>query len=316
MAGFDLVADVGGTNTRVALAQGGTVVTESLSRFKNSSFATLEEGLSDYLRGQGKVPLGAACVAVAGPVGDGKATLTNLDWSISTASLEAATGAARGVIINDLQAQGFALDRLTAADTRRVITARASRPSMMSLVVGIGTGFNIAPVLKTADTLLVPAAEAGHAELPAVTDDELNLRRAFAAKDGFASIEHALSGRGLAAIYTWAACGGPEAQGATSQEVMAAAASAPTPAHTKTLDLFVQLLGRVVGDYALTLLPFGGIYFVGGMSRAIAPYLETHGFEAAFASKGRFSEFMGHFTVNVVENDNAALIGAAAHLSR
>ena len=61
-------------------------------------------------------------------------------------------------------------------------------------------------------------------------------------------------------------------------------------------------------------LPFGGVYLVGGVARAFAPYLAQFGFAEAFRDKGRFAGFMGNFTVSVIEDDYAALTGSAAHL--
>jgi len=59
----------------------------------------------------------------------------------------------------------------------------------------------------------------------------------------------------------------------------------------------VEMLGAVAGNLALTQLPFGGIYLVGGVSRALAPYFDEFGFHDAFRDKGRFSSFMDSFTV-------------------
>jgi glucokinase len=77
---------------------------------------------------------------------------------------------------------------------------------------------------------------------------------------------------------------------------------------------FVRMFGMVVGNLALTFLPFGGIYLIGGISRAFAPWFEAFGFEAAFREKGRFSDFLGRFPVSVIEDDYAALTGCAEHL--
>jgi glucokinase len=76
------------------------------------------------------------------------------------------------------------------------------------------------------------------------------------------------------------------------------------------------MLGVVSGDLALTTLPFGGVWLVGGLARAFAPYLQDFGFVEAFRDKGRFSGFMEQFGLGVVEDDNAALTGCASHLAR
>jgi len=83
---------------------------------------------------------------------------------------------------------------------------------------------------------------------------------------------------------------------------------------TSTVATFVRLAGEVCGDLALTLLPFGGLFLIGGMARAMAPYMGAGGFAAAFRDKGRFSGFMGQFAVTLVTDDDAALIGCARHL--
>jgi glucokinase len=70
----------------------------------------------------------------------------------------------------------------------------------------------------------------------------------------------------------------------------------------------------VSGDLALQNLPFGGLYLVGGVARAIAPYLDQFGFAEAFFAKGRFADFMRNFPVSVIEDDYAALIGSAQFL--
>ena len=121
-----LVADIGGTNTRVALAQGRTVLTESIRRYANSDNAGLAPVLRRYVTEMGGVNPAAACVAVAGPVKDGRGTLTNLDWYIDGTALTEATGAEVTAILNDLQAQGHALGHIDPANTRVVVPLPAA----------------------------------------------------------------------------------------------------------------------------------------------------------------------------------------------
>jgi glucokinase len=65
---------------------------------------------------------------------------------------------------------------------------------------------------------------------------------------------------------------------------------------------------------ALTLLPFGGVYLTGGVTRALAPWLAGPDVAAAFRDKGRFSDFMAAFGMAIINDDFAALTGCAAHL--
>ncbi|MEM6407970.1 MAG: glucokinase, partial [Pseudomonadota bacterium] len=82
----------------------------------------------------------------------------------------------------------------------------------------------------------------------------------------------------------------------------------------KAAEMFVRMLGTVSGNLALIQLPFGGIYFAGGVARAFAPHFERLGFLSAFRDKGRFAGFMQKFSVHVIEDDFAALTGCANYL--
>jgi glucokinase len=239
--------------------------------------------------------------------------MTNLDWEIDTATLLAATGAAEGHVINDMEAQGHALDDVALC---RVLGPETGLdPTATRLVVGIGTGFNAAPVHpgEGGARPRVVASECGHASLPVWDETSLSLARALAATHGFASIEEALAGRGLAAINAHVA--GPDAH-PDGARLVTALAGTPTRADRATADLYCAVLGRVLGDLALVHLPFGGICLIGGVARAMAPFLDAHGFAAAFRDKGRFAPFMEAFAVAVVEDDFAALTGCARYVRR
>ncbi|MBL9060162.1 MAG: glucokinase, partial [Mangrovicoccus sp.] len=104
-----IVADIGGTNTRVALCDTPESPRE-VARFSNAEFGSLDAVIRHYLAERGNPACAVACVAVAGPVRHGAARMTNLDWQIDAATLRAATGAAHAFVINDLEAQGHALE--------------------------------------------------------------------------------------------------------------------------------------------------------------------------------------------------------------
>lgn len=317
---LSILADVGGTNTRVALADGAQLRAGSIRRFANDDHDGIGDVLRLYLTETGQTCT-AACVAVAGPVSNGRGELTNRAWSIDHAGLTAATGAEHTAILNDLQAQGHALPQLDAAHLRPIRSGPAPSPQTgpqtgphsARLVIGVGTGFNIAPVYCHGDTVLVPPSEAGHAILPVRTEEDLALSHFVAQEHGFPGVEDVLSGRGLERLYAFAAGSGGARLDARA--VMAAVQAGDDPVAAHAARLFCALLGTVAGNLALIHLPFGGVYLIGGVSRALAPYLTGPEFENGFRDKGRFSEFMDQFAVHVVEDDYAALAGCAAHLA-
>ena len=309
-----LVADIGGTNTRVALAKGRQILPDTIRRYSNAEFPGLESVLRRYIEDEGGVDPKAACVAVAGPVRDGRATLTNLDWTIDKTTLMRATRAETVAILNDLQAQGHALGYLEPAVIRPILAGPEVQAHAARLVIGVGTGFNAAPVFETANGRLVPPSEAGHANLPIRTDADLRLCRYVETAHGFPGVEDVLSGRGLERAYAWLGDEAGDPRERSAQQIMESCADGQDERAIEAARIFTRILGTVAGNLALIQLPFGGIYLVGGVSRAFAPYLDRFGFGEAFRDKGRFAGFMSNFSVSVVEDDYAALTGSAAHL--
>lgn len=313
---YSLVADVGGTNTRVALARGAAVDPRSVRRYSNAAFAGMAEVMERYLADEGGVDCAGAAVCVAGPVRDEVGALTNIDWRIDKPTLARATRAEHVAILNDLQAQGQALGAIDAAAVRTVLPGPEGGPYAAKLVIGIGTGFNAAPVLDAEQGRLVPPSEAGHTGLPIRDEAELRLARYVEAAHGFPAVEDVLSGRGLERVYGWLGEEEGDPRERRAAAIMAAVADGSDPRAEAAAARFVRLMGAVAGDLALVHLPFGGVYFVGGVARAMRPHLERFGFAAAFRDKGRFAGFMSNFAVHVIEDDYAALTGLAAHIDR
>ena len=312
---YFLVADIGGTNTRVALSDGVNVLKPTIRRFRNADYTALEVCLREYIAAEGGVVPKAACVDVAGPVRNGKARMTNLDWDISTESLADATGAPHVALLNDLQAQGNAIDHIAQDDLVCVREGAPAEADAAKLVVNVGTGFNASPVFSTGDGWLVATSECGHANMPIRTDDDMRLCAYIEARHGFAATEDVLSGRGLVRVYSWLASEAGSDAAPTSAEIIEGCATESDPLAVETVRVFTRMLAMVTGNLALVQLPFGGIYMVGGLSSAILPFMQQFDFEADFLDKGRFGSFLNSFPIHVVQDDYAALKGCAAYLA-
>ncbi|SDY27570.1 glucokinase [Citreimonas salinaria] len=309
-----VVADIGGTNTRVALAHGTKVDTGSIRRYRNAESDGIEPILRAYLAETGARPQ-AACVDMAGPVRDGVGTLTNLPWRVAAAGLREATGATTVSVLNDMQAQGVAVGHLDGAGLATLIEAPAAGPGTPRLVVNMGTGLNAQPVLKRRGLTLVPPAEAGHVSIPVQTQEELRLRDWVAEHHTHTTpgLEDLLSGRGFERVHSWCCAEEGESVALPASEIFAAFQAGEARA-VRAARIVVRLLGRYAGDLALITLPVGGIYLVGGVIRHLGPHLNGLGFVDAFRDKGRFAPFMEQFAVHVVADDYAALTGCAVHL--
>lgn len=311
-----LLADIGGTNTRIALAQDGKLRENTIRRYRNAEHSGLDSALDQYKSDQETPMLDGVCVDIAGPVTNGVGTLTNLDWTLEETLISEWTGASKARLINDLQAQGHGAADLPQDALHCVIEGAGhvlGRPTTR-LVVNVGTGFNAAVVLEDHGQRLVPPSESGHANLPIRTDDELRLCKFLENIHGFPAVEDVLSGRGLERSYSWLASEDNDTSQRSSTEIIQDCLAQADPRAEEAVRLFTRIFGTVTGNLALIHLPFGGIYLVGGVAVALGRHLHQFGFADAMRDKGRFSGMMTNFPIHVIEDDYAALRGAAHFL--
>jgi glucokinase len=263
---LSLVADIGGTNTRVALARGAQVDASSVRRFRNAEYPGLGPVIAAYLAetGVSRDDITGACAAGAGPVRDGAVELTNLDWRIDRDALGEALTAGKVAVLNDLQAQGHAIGNIAAENLTEVLPQPPHSPHAAKLVIGIGTGFNACPVFDTEAGRFVPPSEAGHVSLPASVPELLPLLDGLDDGHGHASVEEVLSGRGVCKLHsalhgdTCSRRCHPRCDG--RRRATRDGNRAALRAHDGAV---------IAGDLALSHLPFGGIYLVGGVTRAL-----------------------------------------------
>jgi glucokinase len=308
---LSLVADTGGTNTRMALARGGQILPDTTERFRNADFPGLTSIIAEYLSKHRVLPARAA-FAAAGMSQGRRIELTNYGWYLDADEIESATGIRSAHLLNDLQAQGHAVPALPDSVLRPV---RVGQPSGATrLVIGLGTGVNAAPVYPVGRGYAVPAAEAGHIHLPLRGALDYRLADWLVAQRGVASVEDVLAGSGLERLYAFHAMeagANPDRNASQIMQDMAAGQdlACATGAH------YVQLLARFSATLALATLPYAGIFLIGGVARAFGPYLDQFGFDDAFTQMGRMSDLAARFPVALVEDDFAALQGCASYLS-
>ena len=143
-----LLGDVGGTNARLALARNGSIDRQSVTRFRGDDYASFDDVVRQFLQEQDQPRITAVCVAVAGPVSNGQARLTNRPWDFSEDRLARLTDADQVRLINDLTAMGYATPVLSGDGLATLRSAPAGRPrNGQSLVVNLGTGFNVGAIL-------------------------------------------------------------------------------------------------------------------------------------------------------------------------
>jgi glucokinase len=300
-----IAGDVGGTKTLlqlVEIADGGSVVRLE-HRFDSGGYKTFDDLLGEFF-GMAEGRVDAACFAVAGPVFDDRAEVTNLGWVIETGELSARFGIARVSLINDFFAVALGVPLLHADDLVSLHPGDRQRGAPIA-ILGAGTGLGQAIVTFAGSEWGVIPSEGGHADFAPQDEEQARLFLFLHEKHGHVSWERLLSGMGLVNIFTF--LGGTTDSAADVAQL----AAGGDPRAVRTFEIFVDIYGAEAGNMALRVLSRGGVFLAGGIAAKNLSFFTDGRFVAAFLRKGRFRDMLTAMPIDLIVNEKVGLIGAA-----
>ncbi len=301
-----LLADIGGTNSRFALA-GADGRLERVLLIRNDTVADLEAAIARYVEETGARPQ-AATIAIAGPVDEEVIALTNRPWRVLRSDIATRFGFSQLHVLNDFEAIAWALPRLSAADTPLLGPTLMPRAGVR-IVVGPSTGLGVAALFQVGGRCHTLASEGGHASFGPRGKNEVEIFKRLFDEAQPLSAESVISGPGLLRL-TRALV--PQGNW-RNPEAVVANALAGDPSALAASRLFVELLGRFAGDMALTFKALGGVYISGTVAIALRPVLEEPPFRAAFEAHPPHERLLAAIPTLLVTARNPVLIGCAAY---
>ncbi len=307
-----LVGDIGGTHTRLAIAEvgiGGKLRISPVKRFLNQAHTNLTVTLRNYLATQKR--LTRASLAVAGPTDDQSCNLTNLGWKIDAPQLGAELGL-RLSLLNDFAAVGWGVGALTPENVHTLQTG-TPHAGAARVVLGAGTGLGVALCAPQGKIWRPLPGEGGHIAF-APLDGEQDALLAFLRTEhrGRVSIERILSGPGILSLYRFQCTRLNQTPALQDSAAISTAALGRSDTAAETaLQLFTRIYAQVAGDLALAGGARCGVYLAGGIAPQILPFLRTPAFLEAFLAKGRFTDWMHSVPLHIVLDPDIGLKGAA-----
>ncbi len=322
-----LAGDIGGTKTLLQVydaAQGQAIYTQNFESSRYATFdvllATFLESLEDGVRESVK----SVCFAVAGPVYDGvngqTAQVTNLPWNLNSIDLSRFFNGVPVCLVNDFVAICHGVALLMEKDLL-ILQPGKPGPDAHQAVIGAGTGLGMGQIVSYENRHCILPAEGGHADFAPGSLIQVELLNYLLHKSGRVSIESVCSGKGLFNIYCFIRDLEPEKESTELREKIKNSDD-PAAAIThfakeyqdilaeKSLKLFVEVYGAVAGNFALTTLPFGGLYIAGGIAPKIIDGIRQNIFIQAFNDKNKMTGLLENIPVRLVLNTHAGLRGA------
>ena len=306
-----LTADVGGTNTRVALYDELDDDLRSVTTFVNEDYDCLEDVLQAWRDNLNEDWPTTACIAAAAPPSGDQISMINLGWSFSCSALAQQFGFRHLRWLNDFQANAHSLPHLGTADLELLHSGAQTEHSKLA-TVGPGTGLGGATLQWIGDTPFAIDAEPGHAGLSPGNELESDIFRRLLPEYGDIYAELLVSGAGLVRLYTAIA----ELSGASPRSFKPADVSRlgleGSDSHcVQALETFCALLGSACGDFVLSNGAYGGLYIAGGIIPRMTEFLRQSSFLERLQNKGLMSEHLVKMPVQLITTEHPGLIGAA-----
>ncbi|MDH6065972.1 glucokinase [Chrysosporum ovalisporum APH033B] len=336
-----LAGDIGGTKTILRLVE----VSNSLDlqtvyeeTYRSGDFLDLVPLVQQFLS-QANTPVPQrACFAIAGPVVNNTAKLTNLTWFIDTERLKQELSINSMCLINDFAAVGYGIFGLSKQDLLTLQPGKL-KPEAPIGIIGAGTGLGQGFLIKQGNYYQVFPSEGGHADFAPRSELEFQILKYLLDKHNIqrVSVERVVSGQGIVAIYqflrdrklssespeiaqivrTWEQEAGQQEKTVDPGAAIGKAAlEGSDRLSLQTLELFVDIYGAEAGNLALKLLPYGGLYIAGGIAPKILPLIQKGTFLLNFSQKGRMRPLMEDIPVHIILNQQVGLIGAALRAAR
>lgn len=320
---INLIADIGGTNIRIALATTtAEIVINEIETYQCKQFASLAEVLAHYIdvKGLAKHQINA-CFAIACPVDADLISMTNLPWQFSQKELKKSLQLNSLSFINDYTAIAMAIPLLS--DHQKVkIGGGTSVVGKPISVCGPGTGLGVANLIPVSisgkSQWHCVSGEGGHIDFAAIDDTEQQVMNFIQGIKKRVSYEQLLSGYGLEQIYQALLFINKNEEINTvkdklsAKEISTKALENSCQICEKALTLFCNVLGSFAGNLALIMNSQGGVYIAGGIVPRFIDYLKMSDFRLRFESKGRLSDITEQAPTYVITEQQPGLLGAAA----
>lgn len=308
------VADVGGTNIRLAQPQGDQL--KGIIKYQCEDFDSIGEAILAYFAEFPDLTFNTGCIAIACPVRGDQIKMTNHSWQFSTRELQALLGLEQLHVINDFTSVAFCLPLLSEQQKVQIGGGKVVQSANIA-VFGPGTGLGVEHLTWTGSQWQALDGEGGHVDFAPVDDNDLVIWHYLRATQGRASAEELMSGRGLVNIYR-AFCqhAGVAPTFGDAAHISDAALMGRCDISAQTLAQFCRVLGSFAGNLALNLATAGGVYIGGGIVPRFVDYLHHSDFRQRFEQKGRFTDYVQSIPTFVITEPDHGLLGAAAYLQQ
>lgn len=308
------VADVGGTNIRLAQEKDGQL--SEIKKYLCTDFKTIGEAIKHYFDEFPELQFSAGCIAIACPVSGDHVKMTNHYWKFSIGALTTELGLDWLGVINDFTSVAHSIPALGEGQKVQIGGGRALEKANIA-VFGPGTGLGVDHLAWTEQGWKALDGEGGHVDFAPQDENDFIIWQFLSKVFDHVSAEEVLSGRGIVHIYqALASARGVEPEFTEPADITNCALNGECEICQETLQQFCRILGSFAGNLALNLGTAGGVYIGGGIASRFVEFIEQSDFRQRFEAKGRFKSYVAPIPTYIITEPDHGLLGAAAYLEQ
>ena len=312
-----VVADIGGTHARFAIAQMQGSMLKALTHqrtLRTADHASLQIAWEDYARQIDRPLPSDGAIAAAARVDGDVMTFTNSSWMLRPSQVSEKLGLERFTLVNDFGAVAYAAAQAGPDMLAHICGPEDCDPQQDGVVsiIGPGTGLGVSYLLWRGGQYFVTETEGGHIDFAPHDAVEDRILGALRKNHGRGSAERMVAGPALKTIYkVLAEIENSPAKTLDDKALWTLALSGEDSLANAAFDRYCLCLGGVAGDLALA----HGAHMVvlaGGLGARIGSKFDQSGFRERFIAKGRFLSLMQGISVKRLVSEEPGLTGAAA----
>jgi len=318
---FVLGGDAGGTKVNLAIfeATASGVKMIKSSSYQSGSFPSVNKILQQFLQENPDYKPEKICLGVAGPVFEGRVTVTNLPWYLDANEIAAATNINQVILLNDLEATAYGVAGLDEKDYSVLQEGDPEEGGNISILAP-GTGLGEAGLFWDGRNHHPFATEGGHCDFSCRSEEDLELHNFMLRKYEVVSWESIIAGPGIFSIFQFL-CEVKKRKASVAIEdriktsdpsavVSQAAIEESDPVCVEAMHIFIRHLARECCNLILKMKSTGGLLLAGGVPPKIISLLQDSWFYENMLDCDRMQDLVRKVPVKVILNDKAPMIGA------
>jgi glucokinase len=283
-----LLADVGGTNARFALAEKPEAPLSATVRLPTGGYLDFADTVQAAIHAGSFPKPRSFLLAAAGAIAGKHLTLSNATTKhglliVDGPMLRHKLQLEQGILLNDFEALSLSLPFIPRKGLM-AMGGESAQDETPQIVIGAGTGLGVGALLNQNGHYIPLASEGGHTAMGPESDEDVALWPLLTSRR--LSGDDLLSGRGLTRLYrALGMLSGRALMDDAPAAISARALASNEPLAIQTIDRFLEFLGRFAGDMAITFGARSGVFIGGGIAPRLSSRIAQSPFRKAFEAK-------------------------------